>query len=85
MPPTQEDHRARFFEHYGKEAEEYDEDFMKKHDEDLNTTLIFVSPAQSPGGCVLTTMTSWSVFRSHVRIHHRGPLPPPTRPKRRDR
>ena len=43
VPPTQEDHRAQFFKHYSKEAEEYDEDFMKKHDEDLSTTLIFVS------------------------------------------
>ena len=43
MLPTQEDHRARFFEHYRKEAEEYDREFMKKYDEDLNTTLIFVS------------------------------------------
>jgi hypothetical protein len=42
-PPTQEDHRARFYEHYRKEAEEYDKEFMKKYDEDLNTTLIFVS------------------------------------------
>ena len=41
--PTQEDHRARFFEHYRKEAKEYDREFMKKYDEDLNTTLIFVS------------------------------------------
>ena len=43
MLSTQEDHRARFFEDYRKEAEEYDREFMKKYDEDLNTTLIFVS------------------------------------------
>ena len=43
VPPTQEDYRGKFFKHYTKEAEEYDKDFMKKHDEDLNTTLIFVS------------------------------------------
>ena len=43
VPPTQEDHRALFFEEYRKEAEDYDEEFMKKYDEDLNTTLIFVS------------------------------------------
>ena len=49
MPPTQEDHRGQFFKHYTKEAEEYDKDFMKKHDEDLNTTLIFVSFACSSG------------------------------------
>ena len=40
---TQEDYRGRFFEDYRKEAEEYDKEFMKKYDEDLNTTLIFVS------------------------------------------
>ena len=39
---SQEHHRAKFYEHYRKEAEEYDKEFMKKHDEDLNTTLIFV-------------------------------------------
>ena len=41
--PTQEDHRTKFFEHYRKEADEYDKEFLKKYDEDLNTTLIFVS------------------------------------------
>jgi len=40
---TQGDHRSRFYECYRKEAEEYDKEFMKKYDEDLNTTLIFVS------------------------------------------
>jgi len=43
LPPTQEDPRARFFDDYHTEAEEYDREFMKKYDEDLNTTLIFVS------------------------------------------
>ena len=28
---------------YRREAEEYDREFIKKYDEDLNTTLIFVS------------------------------------------
>ena len=36
------DHRAQFYKKYRKEAEDYDKKFMKKHDEDLNTTLIFV-------------------------------------------
>jgi len=45
LPSTQEDPRARFFEDYRNEAEEYDREFMKKYDEDLNTTLIFVSSA----------------------------------------
>ena len=41
-PPNQADLRAEFYRHYRKEAEEYDKEFMKKYDEDLNTTLIFV-------------------------------------------
>ena len=43
IAPIQEDNRARFYEDYRKVAEEYDKEFLKKHDEDLNTTLIFVS------------------------------------------
>ena len=37
-----EDVRSRFYEDYRKVAEEYDKEFMKRYDEDLNTTLIFV-------------------------------------------
>jgi len=39
----QEGLRARFYKPYQKEAEEYDREFAKKYDDDLNTTLIFVS------------------------------------------
>jgi len=35
--------RARFYEDYRKVAEGYDKEFVKRYDEDLNTTLIFVS------------------------------------------
>lgn len=42
MQSPQEDFRARFYKYYRKEAEEYDKEFMKRHEEDLNTTLIFV-------------------------------------------
>lgn len=42
--PTEGDLRTRFYDDYRKEAEGYDRDFIKKHDEDLNTTLIFVRP-----------------------------------------
>ena len=38
------DSRVKFYDKYHKVAEEYDKVFMKKHEEDLNTTLIFVSP-----------------------------------------
>ncbi|KAF9777416.1 hypothetical protein BJ322DRAFT_659378 [Thelephora terrestris] len=37
MDPCQ----ARFYEDYHKESEVYDKEFLKKYDEDLNTTLIF--------------------------------------------
>ena len=40
----QEDHQTKFYKEYHKVAEEYDKEFLKKYDEDLNTTLIFVSP-----------------------------------------
>ena len=42
MQSNQEDPRAEFYKQYHKEAEEYDKEFIKRHDEDLNTTLIFV-------------------------------------------
>jgi hypothetical protein len=43
LPTDREDHQARFYEDYRKVADEYDKEFLKKYDEDLNTTLIFVS------------------------------------------
>ena len=43
LPADREDRQARFYQDYRKVAEEYDKDFLKKYDEDLNTTLIFVS------------------------------------------
>ena len=42
--PAQEDVQTQFYNDYSKVAKEYDEDFLKKHGEDLDTTLIFVSP-----------------------------------------
>jgi len=35
--------RVESYDKFQREADEYDSDFMKKYDEDLNTTLIFVS------------------------------------------
>jgi hypothetical protein len=43
LPTDQEDRQARFYEDYRKVADEYDKEFLKKYDEDLNTTLILVS------------------------------------------
>ena len=35
--------RMEFYNRFQREMEEHDRDFEKKYDEDLNTTLIFVS------------------------------------------
>ena len=43
LPVDKEDHQAQFYQAYRKVAEEYDKEFLKKYEEDLNTTLIFVS------------------------------------------
>ena len=45
--PAKGDLQACFYDHYREVTEEYDKEFLKKHDEDLNTTLVFVS---SPPG-----------------------------------
>jgi hypothetical protein len=37
------DSRADFFAVYRRESEEFDRDYAGKYDEDLNTSLIFVS------------------------------------------
>ena len=44
--PAQKDFRTPFYEHYHKEADEYDKEFMQKHGGDLDTTLIFVRQEQ---------------------------------------
>ena len=43
MPPLKTDEaRTDFYTIYKRVSTEYDTSYVKKHDEDLNTTLIFV-------------------------------------------
>ena len=42
-PLRTNDPRADFFSIYRRESNEFDRDYAKKYDEDLNTSLIFVS------------------------------------------
>ena len=35
--------RVEFYDKFRRAADDYDHDFIKKYDEDMNTTLIFVS------------------------------------------
>ena len=72
-----EDYRAHFYETYRKEAEDYDKDFIKKHDEDLNTTLIFVSLVRYLNARVLTWVEGRSVLRRGFCFHHRDQLRAP--------
>ena len=67
-----EDFRGKFYERYRKEAEEYDKEFLKKHDEDLNTTLIFVCCVHRSGARVLTRVTGRSVFRRSLCLRYRN-------------
>jgi len=41
--------RVEFYNKFQREMEEHDRDFERKYDEDLNTTLIFVSVDLCPG------------------------------------
>ena len=50
-PLRTKDSRTDFFAVYRKEAAEFDKDYIQKYDEDLNTTLIFVSGTIR--GCLL--------------------------------
>ena len=50
QPAKTDDPRLDFYTVYKKEATEYDTDYVKKYDEDLNTTLIFVRHSS----CALT-------------------------------
>ena len=46
-PPRTNDSRTDFFTVYRRESGEFDRDYAGKYDEDLNTSLIFVSPLAS--------------------------------------
>ena len=45
--------RADFYNKFQREADDHDRDFMKKYDEDLNTTLIFVSISSASTSIVM--------------------------------
>ena len=74
--------RVEFYDKFQREADEYDRDFMKKYDEDLNTTLIFVSilPASTSIAVLIrySGEIGWFVLRGHLCFHHRRPEQPLT-------
>jgi hypothetical protein len=68
--PAQEDHEARFYERHRKLAKEHEKDFLKKYDEDLGTTLIFVSVMWGFAECPLTSVSGRSVFGRRLHVYH---------------
>jgi hypothetical protein len=54
------EHEARFYKNYGDVAKEYDDDYLKKYREDLETTLLFVG--------------SVSPYDEHVLIRYQAGL-----------
>ena len=67
---TEEDRRAQFYEHYRKEAQEHDREFMKRYDGDLYMVLIFVSSACFPDPHVFTRAAGWFFLHRHFCFHH---------------
>ena len=73
--------RMEFYDKFQREMEEHDRDFEGRWNEDLNTTLIFVSGDPCAGAGVLRTVYDlmltaafravWSVLGRDVGVHYR--------------
>jgi len=78
QPIKNEDPQLDFYTMYKRETVEYDTERMRNHNEDLNTTLIFVRPSISSYHCILLIpFSGWSIFRGQLRLRHRRPVKPP--------
>jgi len=53
---------------YKREATEYDTDYVKKYDEDLNATLIFVRRSSPLFLIILPVPVGWSVLCRQLRL-----------------
>ena len=75
QPIKNEDPQLDFYTVYKREATEYDTENMRKYNEDLNTTLIFVRYCY-PLDCrlVLTDFSGRSILCSQFRLRHRCPV-----------
>ena len=81
QPIKTDDPRVDFYTMYKREAAEYDTDYVKKYDEDLNTTLIFVRyfKCHPISSMALLTPIGRAVLCSQLRLRHRRPFESPTR------
>ena len=75
MPPlgSDDDPRLDFYMMYKREATEYDVNYVKKYDEDLNITLIFVRLSPPPFCCRLLNVPTLgrSILCSQLSLRHR--------------
>ena len=67
---------------YKREATEYDIDYVKKYDEDLNTTLIFVRRPPPLFSIISSVLVGRSILCRQLRLRHRRPFQPPTQSER---
>ena len=70
VPRIVENSQTPFYGEYQKVAREYDEEFLKKHGGDLDTTLIFVSTAWRVDEHMLTNLPGWTVLCCCLCVHH---------------
>ena len=82
QPIKTDDPRVDFYTMYKREATEYDADYIKKYDEDLNTTLIFVRCPPPIFSIISPVPVGRSVLRHQLRLRHRCPFQPPTQSER---
>ena len=82
QPIKHDDTGRDFYTMYKRETMEYDTEYMQKYNEDLNTTLIFVSLHISHHYITLNIFAGRSVLRSQLRLRHRRPVEPPARLRR---
>ena len=85
QPIKTEDPRVDFYTMYKRESAEYDTDYVKKYDEDLNTTLIFVHHSSSASSIISSTSVGWPLLGRQLRLRHRRPFEPPARSQRTNR
>jgi len=83
QPIKTEDSRLDFYTMYKREATEYDTDYVKKYDEDLNTTLIFVRRLSHTLSSIISLVhIGRFVLCRQLCFRHRCPFKTSARPQR---
>jgi hypothetical protein len=79
QPIKNEDPKLDFYTMYKRETVEYDTEYMQKHNEDLNTTLIFVSSLAASYSLILPRSSPLSEFEAGLQPspRHNDKIPNP--------